>query len=191
MRARHVAALLATVLLVLTGSFAAASAQASTASVYPPSSTTVATDRSSYSPSDEVVINAAGFLLCAGDVVTFTISPPGGGAPIVVTAVAAPDGTASVTITAPAVADTYSVVASSTQLCNDAETGFLVATDPPTPTTVPGGPGGGPGPTPGNPTLPRTGNDVQRWVSNSVTVVFVGAGLWLVAWRRRHARSAA
>lgn len=186
----HVAALLAVAFLVLTASFDGAAAQARTVPIYPPSSTTVATDKSRYSPGDEVVISAAGFLQCTGDMVTFVITPPGGGTPVVVSTVALPDGTATVTVTAPEVAGTYTVVASSTQLCNDAETDYLVETDPPTPTTVPGGPGPTPTPAPGGATLPRTGADLQRWISNAVTVVFVGGGLWLVAWRRRQARSA-
>lgn len=189
-RARHVVGLLAIAVLVLTASLESAAAQPRTVPIYPPSSTTVATDKSRYSPGEEVVINAAGFLQCAGDLVTFVITPPGGGSPLEVTTVALPDGTATVTVIAPGVVGTYTVVAASTELCNDAETAYLVETDPPTPTTVPGGPDPSPTPAPGGATLPRTGSDLQRWVSNAVTVVAVGGGLWLVAWRRRQARSA-
>ena len=123
--------------------------------------TVVKTDKSAYTVGSSVVITAAGFQACAGQQVTFTITPPGGGAPIVLTGIANADGTASVTFIAPANFGLYTVVATSTG-CDPATTSFTVSR------------------------LPQTGSNSQSWVVSGVALVLSGLGFWFVARRRRH-----
>jgi len=138
---------------------------AGTADAYPPGGTVVKTDKSSYTVGSSVVITASGFQACAGQVVTFTIRPPGGGAPIILTAIANADGTATVPLTAPATLGVYAVVATSAG-CPDASTSFIVSR------------------------LPTTGASTQSWVVTGVALVLTGLGFWFVARRRRHPAAA-
>ena len=139
-----------------------------TVNAYPPGggiSTVVQTDRSSYTVGSSVVITASGFQACAGQPVTFTITPPGGGAPVVLTAIANPDGTATVTFIAPANFGAYTVVATSAG-CDPASTSFTVSQ------------------------LPQTGANSQSWVVTAVALVLTGLGFWGVARRRRRPSAA-
>ena len=164
---------------------------AGTAHAYPPGGTVVTTDKSSYVSGSVVNITAAGFQACAGAVVTFTITLPGGptttvtipaassgimrsaaapavvtGNVIVLTSIANADGTATVTLIAPATLGVYTVVATSPG-CPNASTTFTVIRQP----TTPG--------------LPQTGTDVGQWVLNAGLVVLIGGLFVMVAWRRR------
>lgn len=140
-----------------------------TAGAYPPGGggggTAVKTDQSSYTVGSSVVITAAGFQACAGQLVTFTITPPGGGAPIILTAIAKADGTATVTLTAPATLGAYTVVATSPG-CPTASTIFNVSR------------------------LPATGSDSQSWLVTGLALVVTGVGFWFVARRRRRPAAA-
>jgi len=138
---------------------------AGTADAYPPGGTVVKTDKSTYTVGSSVLITASGFQACAGQVVTFTITPPGGGAPIILTAIANADGTATVPLTAPATLGVYAVVATSPG-CADASTSFTVSR------------------------LPQTGASTQSWVVTGVALVLTGLGFWFVARRRRHPAAA-
>lgn len=142
------------------------------AHAYPPGGTVVVTDKSSYPPGSTVTITASGFEACAGQLVTFTITPPGGGTPITLTAIADAKGTAVVTLTAPGTTGVYSVTATSAGPCDVATTSFTVAKRP----------GGG---------LPSSGTDAARLATTSAALVFTGLGLWLVARRRRRHVAAA
>ncbi|MCY7300634.1 MAG: LPXTG cell wall anchor domain-containing protein [Ilumatobacteraceae bacterium] len=138
---------------------------AGTADAYPPGGTVVKTDKSTYTVGSSVLITASGFQACAGQLVTFTITPPGGGAPIILTAIANADGTATVPLTAPATLGVYAVVATSPG-CPDASTSFTVSR------------------------LPQTGGNTQSWVVTGVALVLTGLGFWFVARRRRHPAAA-
>jgi LPXTG-motif cell wall-anchored protein len=136
---------------------------AAPAHAYPPAGgTDVATDKSSYVTGSDVLITAVGFAACAGQTVTFRITPPDGGPVIVLTAIANSDGTASVTLVAPAVKGQYTVEASSSG-CAIASTVFTVT---------------------GN-RLPTTGSDTHSWVVTATALVLTGVGFVVVAWRRR------
>ncbi len=138
---------------------------AGTVNAYPPGGTVVKTDKSSYRSGSTVNITAAGFQACAGQLVTFTITPPGGGTPIVLTAIANADGTATVTLNAPATLGVYTVLATSPG-CPDASTTFAVSL------------------------LPQTGANTQPWVATGVALVLTGLGFWFVGRRRRHPAAA-
>lgn len=168
---------------------------AGTTHAYPPGGTVVTTDRSSYLSGSTVSVTAAGFQACAGQVVTFTITLPGGptttitipgtaagfkrtaaqpaatspqvatGNVIVLTAIANADGTATVTLIAPATLGIYTVVATSPG-CPPASTTFTVSR------------------------LPATGNNTQSWVVTGAALLLTGVGFWFVARRRRHPAAA-
>ncbi len=134
------------------------------ASPYPPQGPTVTTDSGSYAPGKPIIVTATGFAECKSGVVTFTITPPGGGAPIVLTAplVAGPSGTsdtATVTVTDPGGLGTYTVVAT----CGNetAATSFAIAI------------------------VPKTGSDIGMPLTTGAVLVLVGGGLFVVARRRR------
>jgi LPXTG-motif cell wall-anchored protein len=136
---------------------------ATPAHAYPPAGgTDVATDKSSYVTGSDVVITAVGFAACAGQTVTFRITPPDGGPVIVLTAIANTDGTATVTLVAPAVKGQYSVQASSSG-CATASTVFTVT----------------------GTRLPTTGSDTHSWVVTATALVLTGIGFVVVAFRRR------
>jgi LPXTG-motif cell wall-anchored protein len=139
---------------------------AGTASAYPPGgSTVVQTDKSSYTVGSSVVITAAGFAACAGQVVTFTLTPPAGSNAevIVLTAIADANGIATVQLLAPPFLGTWTVVATSAG-CPDASTVFNVVT---------------------RSRLPSTGTNSQQWVTTAIAVSLTGVGFWFVARRRR------
>ncbi len=126
---------------------------------YPPAVPAVVTDSGAYHPGDPVTITASGFPACPGGVLTFTITPPGGGTPIVITVQVGADGTAHVTLPAPGVFGRYTVTVS----CGTVSSGtsFVVSA------------------------LPTTGaNSVFPLKAASVLVV-VGLGLFFVGLRRR------
>ncbi|MGB8860207.1 MAG: LPXTG cell wall anchor domain-containing protein [Ilumatobacteraceae bacterium] len=135
------------------------------AQAYPPGGTGVATDKSSYTVGSDVVITATGFAACAGHVVTFTITPPGGGPVIVLTAIANSAGIATVTLKAPSVLGAYSVMATSDG-CATASTVFNVSK------------------------LPQTGANSRSWVITAAALVCTGAGFLFVARRRRQPATA-
>lgn len=142
---------------------------AAPASAYPPAGgTEVGTDKSSYVTGSDIVITAVGFAACAGQTVTFTITPPDGGPVIVLTGIANTDGTATVTLVAPQVKGQYSVVASSSG-CQNASTVFNV-----TSTTR----------------LPTTGSDTHSWVVTATALVLTGVGFVFVTLRRRRSHAA-
>jgi len=154
---------------------------AAPAHAYPPGCATVATDASSYAPGGTVTITAVGTPDDAGSLVTFTITLQGSGpesTSIIVTAVANAQGVAIVTITAPSALGTYTVSITNIT-CGDVSSSFEVDTVTSS-TTIPGVPPG----------LPRAGADPQNWLYSAAIVVFTGFGLWLVARRRRHQRTA-
>jgi hypothetical protein len=146
----------------------AAASTTTTVSNYPPVNTQVATDKGVYAPGDKVTITASGFDKCAGQTITFTIVPPGGGTPIVVTATVGADGKVTITVTAPATIGVYTVTASSPP-CPDAHTSFRVAK------------GGG---------IPGTGLDITMWVVRAAAVLFTGIGLVVVVRTRRRTAAA-
>jgi LPXTG-motif cell wall-anchored protein len=136
---------------------------------YPPGGgTDVATDKSSYVTGSDVVITAVGFAACAGQTVTFTITPPDGGPVIVLTAIANADGTATVTLVAPAAKGQYGVVASSSG-CANASTVFNVTNTS---------------------RLPTTGSDTQSWVVTATALLLTGIGFLVVTLRRRRSTAA-
>lgn len=130
------------------------------AHAYPPGDGTDVTSEGGDLPGDPVSLTATGFTACAGSTVTFTITPPGGGTPIIATAIANSAGIATVTVTLPPVQGTYTVVATSPG-CDDATTSFVVSE------------------------LPRTGGDAYQWVNTAAIAVAIGLGLLVVARRRR------
>lgn len=150
------------------------------AAPYPPAAPTVVTDSGTYVAGSPVVITARGFGACVGGIVTFTITPPGGGTPIVVTAplnlssaaglrtaaLPAADAfdSATVTITAGKVVGVYTVTAT----C-----GSLTAT-----TTF------------GVRKLPPTGSNIDVPLQSAAVLVLLGAGLVVVALRRRRPATA-
>ncbi len=137
------------------------------AHAYPPGGgTTVKTDKSSYVTGSDVVITAVGFEACAGQTVTFTITPPDGGPAIILTAIANNDGTATVTLVAPAVTGQYHVVASSSG-CANASTVFTVTKR-----------------------LPTTGSDTGPWLVTATALVLTGIGFLVVTMRRRRPHAA-
>ena len=133
------------------------------AAPYPPAAPTVVTDAGTYVAGSPVIITASGFGACVGGIVTFTITPPGGGTPVVVTAPAS-GGSATVTITAGKVVGVYTVVAT----C-----GTLTAT-----TTF------------GVRKLPPTGSNIDVPLQSAAVLVLLGAGLVVVALRRRRPATA-
>lgn len=137
------------------------------AAAYPPGGgTTVTTDKSSYVTGSDVTITAVGFAACAGQTVTFTITPPNGGPAIVLTAIANPDGTATVTFVAPPTTGRYTVVASSSG-CANASTVFDVTKR-----------------------LPTTGSDTRSWLVSATALVLTGVGFVIVTMRRRKSHAA-
>lgn len=139
------------------------------ASAYPPGGgTDVKTDKSSYVTGSDVTITAVGFAACAGQTVTFTITPPDGGPAIVLTAIANSDGTATVTLVAPPVKGRYSVVASSSG-CANASTVFDVTNSS---------------------RLPTAGSDTHSWVVTATALVLTGVGFVIVTTRRRRRHAA-
>lgn len=148
------------VLMILVAAVAALllGAAPATAAPYPPLTPTVTTNAGSYVTGSPVIITANGFGKCVG-VVTFTITPPGGGTPIVVTAPANGSGVATVTITAPMTVGTYRVVATCGSLT--ATTSFAVRL------------------------LPATGSNVELPLQAGAVLVLAGSGLVVVAMRRR------
>ena len=148
------------VLMLLVAAVAALLLGAAPASAapYPPVTPTVTTNAGSYVPGASVIITANGFGTCVG-VVTFTITPPGGGTPIVVTAPANASGVATVTITAGRAVGVYNVVASCGSLT--ANTTFAVRL------------------------LPATGSSIDFPLQAAAVLVLVGAGFVVAAMRRR------
>ena len=135
------------------------------ATLYPPAKgPTVGTDQGSYIVDSSVTITADGFTSCVGGIVTFTIKPPGGGTPIVVTAPVASDGTATVAITAPPAMGTYIVIAT----CGDltASTTFIVSR------------------------IPVTGSNMNMPLRAGTVLLLIGTGLFVVARRRRRPAAA-
>ena len=134
------------------------------AGLYPPKAPTVGTDKGSYIVDSSVTITADGFTSCVGGIVTFTIKPPGGGTPIVVTAPVASDGTATVAITAPPAMGTYIVIAT----CGDltASTTFIVSR------------------------IPVTGSNMNMPLRAGTVLLLIGTGLFVVARRRRRPAAA-
>jgi hypothetical protein len=158
---RGVLAVLAAVAIICLGSVAAPVA----ASTYPPSTATVTTDQSVYSLNSPVIVTASGFSQCVGQTLTFTITPPGGGTPIVITGTVGPDGALSVTIPAGfAQAGTYRVIATCGGL--QANTTFRVVG------------------------LVQTGADVGRWLVSGAGVLVAGLAMLVVAGRRRRPAAA-
>lgn len=96
---------------LLTGLVAGLVPVAVEAGTYPPGGPTITTDQGVYSTGEQIVIVAEGFEACIGETLTFTITPPGGGAPITVTAVIGPDGTATFTLPGQTVEGVYTVSA--------------------------------------------------------------------------------
>jgi hypothetical protein len=130
---------------------------------YPPAvGTQVSSSATTYPPGGSATLTATGFVGCATTpaVVTFTITPPGGGTPIVLTATANSSGVATVTLTLPDTIGTYQVLASSPG-CPDATSSFVVRI------------------------LPTGGANSNDSVRTAAIVVALGVGLVLVAWRRR------
>jgi LPXTG-motif cell wall-anchored protein len=157
---RHTAAQWVVMLLASVVLGAAALGSPTAVAAYPPSTVTVTTDQAVYSLNAPVVITASGFTSCVGQTVTFTITPPGGGAPIVVTGVVGPDGVATITIPAGfAVSGTYRVIAT----CGgqQANTTFRVIG------------------------LVQTGSDIGRWLVAGGGLLMAGLAMVLVAARRR------
>ena len=136
------------------------------AAPYPPGGPTVTTDKSSYSPGSTATLRATGFGACVGGVVTFTITPPGGGTPIVVTAPVQPDGTATTTVKLPTGTGTYTLVASCAGVASAATT-FVISR------------------------LPVTGADTGSPLRIGAVLLLVGAGFVFVAVRRRRSPAAA
>ena len=154
-------------LLLLFAAFTSAlllGAVPASAGLYPPKAPTVGTDKGSYIVGSSVTITANGFASCSNGVVTFTITPPGGGTPIVVTAPVAANGSATVTIAAPPALGTYIVIAS----CGDitASTTFIVSR------------------------IPVTGSNVDVPLRAGAMLVLLGGGLFVVARRRRRPAAA-
>lgn len=159
--------------------------------LYPPGGTVVTTDRSSYVSGTTVNVTAAAFQACAGALVTFTITLPGGptttmlvpastsgfmrsaattarpatvtGNVIILTSIANPDGTATVTLVAPATLGIYTVIATSPG-CPNASTTFTVVR---------------------RPNLPTAGSETGQWILLGAALVFTGLGFAFVARRRR------
>ncbi len=131
--------------------------------VYPPgSSPSVSTDKQVYQPGDTVVIVSTGCPV--GSVVTFTITPVGGGPSVVLSAVADQTGVATVNYKAATTGD-YTVTAS----CDGktATTSFTVTSA----------------------TIPSTGTDVAGVATIATLSVVIGFGLFFVArFRRRPLR---
>lgn len=125
---------------------------------YPPGGSTVTTKPSG----DDVVVGADVCPAGQGLEITFTITPPGGGAPIVLKDNADELGHAEVTYT-PTVVGTYGVEIS---IPGDACTGS---------TTEFGS----------QANLPQTGSDSNQWVVTATALVLTGAGFAAVAMRRR------
>ena len=150
--------LIAAVASLLLGAAPAGAAPAG-AKPYPPKAATVTTNAGTYVPGSPVIITANGFSECVGGIVTFTITPPGGGTPIVVTAPVNASGVATVTITAGKAVGTYSVVASCGSLT--ATTSFAVRL------------------------IPATGSSIDLPLQAAAVLVLVGGGLVVVAMRRR------
>ena len=129
---------------------------------YPPKAATVTTNAGTYVPGSPVIITANGFSECVGGIVTFTITPPGGGTPIVTTAPVNASGVATVTITSGTVIGTYTVVASCGPL--SATTSFAVS-------AAPG--------------IPRTGSSIDGPLRAAAVLMLIGVGFVVVAMRRR------
>ena len=149
------------VLMLLVAAVAALLLGAAPASAapYPPVTPNVTTNAGSYVPGASVIITANGFGTCVGGVVTFTITPPGGGTPIAATAPANASGVSTVTITAGTAVGVYNVVASCGSLT--ANTTFTVRL------------------------IPATGSSIDLPLQAAAVLVLVGAGLVVVAMRRR------
>jgi hypothetical protein len=149
-------AVVAAIAAICLGSVAAPVA----ASTYPPPTVTVTTDQSVYSLNSPVIVTASGFTQCVGQTVTFTITPPGGGTPIVLTGTVGPDGAVSVTIPAGfPQAGTYRVIAACGGL--QASTTFRVVG------------------------LVQTGADIGRWLVSGAGLLVAGLAMLVVAGRRR------
>lgn len=143
------------------------------AAPYPPTAATVVTDSGTYGAGSPVTITARRVGGCVEGIVTFTITPPGGGEPIVVTAPLQLTGTidipasvavdafdsATVTIVAGNVNGDYTVTASCASLVTT--TSFAVRL------------------------LPATGSVVDLPLQAAAVLIFVGAMLLMVALRRR------
>ncbi len=132
------------------------------AAPYPPVTATVTTNAGSYVPRASVVITANGFGACVGGIVTFTITPPGGGTPFVVTAPVSATGSATVTITAGSTIGVYNVAAVCGPL--SATTSFAVR------------------PAPG---IPQTGSSIDGPLRAAAVLMLIGVGFVVVAMRRR------
>lgn len=135
------------------------------AAKYPPGGPTVTTDKSAYNPGDTATLRATGFGECVGGIVTFTITPAGGGTPIVITAPVQPDGTAVTTVKLPNATGTYTLVASCQG--SSATTTFVISR------------------------IPATGADSGSSLRIAAVLLLVGAGLVFVAVRRRRPATAA
>lgn len=153
--------LIAAVASLLLGAAPAGAAPAG-AKPYPPKAATVTTNAGTYVPGSPVIITANGFSECVGGIVTFTITPPSGGTPIVTTAPVNASGVATVTITSGTAIGTYTVVASCGPL--SATTSFAVR------------------PVPG---IPLTGSSIDGPLRGAAVFMLIGAGLVVVAMRRR------
>ena len=127
---------------------------------YPPGGGTVTTKDSGSS----VEVTVTGFKACAGTLVTITITPPGGGAPLVFKKIADVNGKVVVVVPDATAKGTWNVVATAPP-CQGVQGSF-------------------------GHVLPRTGTDTRTWVLPTVVVVITGLGLLLVA-RRRHQHHAA
>lgn len=131
----------------------------------------VVTDTSSLAPGGTLEVSASGFEQCLGDEVTFTITPVGGGAGIVVTAPLLADGSAHATITAPGVLGDYTVTATCGEVV--ASSGVGIRNEPSVGSQAAVG------------SLPAAGSNVGMPLRIAGVFVVVGGGLFVVALRRR------
>lgn len=157
--------------------------------IYPPGDAPqVESSASVVQPGGSTTITTTGFHFCQSEtdpgsaLVTFTITPPGGGTPTILTAVADAEGVATVTFTVPVggPAGTWTIVATSDG-CADASSSFQVST---------GGTGGGNGNGNGSGGIPVTGSDLGSTLRAGALALVLGAGLVVVAIRRRRRAAA-
>jgi hypothetical protein len=128
------------------------------AAPYPPGGSVVTTDQGSYPPGGHVTITGSGD--CKGGTMTFTIYPPGGGAPTVLTGAVSYEGTASVVFDGTELVGKYTVVMTCPGMPT-ATTTFTVGT------------------------ITKTGSDSAVPLRIGFVLLVLGIGLVVVAKRRR------